>query len=110
MTKERMLELYGDKLKKFCNDVLNLDEGKFIVTCDCVDWHCEIEALQRRIRGREIILAEVKGWYATDNGFTRDVIEPINIFEWVGDEQHDRVTNAVTRIVAKSLKLTKCPM
>lgn len=109
MTRERMLEVYGDSLNQLSDDLVMYGYGEFSTFCDSADWSIEVDVSMRRLGDTacDVLLAKVRGGYSTDNAFTEDLVD-VKIYESV--EADNLFQNIVHDLIFNALKLTKCPV
>lgn len=108
MTRERMIEVYGEKLNLLADRLEKCGHGGFNTFSDSADWFLEVYVSKHKLEGSGtyVLLATFTGGYSTGNSFTEDIVEN-NIYELVDLNDKDC---ALYDIIYNALKLTKCPV
>lgn len=108
MTRERMIEVYGEKLNLLVESLEKCGRGEFKTFSDSADWSLEVYVSKHKLEGTTlgVLLGKVIGGYSTGNAFTEDVVEH-KIYELIGVKS---LKDTLCDLIYNALKLTKCPV
>lgn len=108
MTRERMIEVYGEKLNLLAESLEKYGKGEFKTFSDSADWSLEVYVSKHRLEGTtlDVLLGKVIGGYSTGNAFTEDIVEH-RIYEIIGVKS---LRDTLNDLIFNALKLAKCPV
>lgn len=108
MTRERMIEVYGEKLNLLVESLEKCGRGEFKTFSDSADWSLEVYVSKHKLEGTTlgVLLGKVIGGYSKGNAFTEDVVEH-KIYELIGVKS---LEDTLCDLIYNALKLTKCPV
>lgn len=108
MTRERKIEVYGEKLNLLVESLEKCGRGEFKTFSDSADWSLDVYVSKHKLEGTSlyVLLAKVKGGYSTGNAFTEDAVEH-KIYELIGVKS---LEGTLCDLIYNALNLTKCPI
>lgn len=106
ITIERMQEIYGKQIDSVLEEIKENGVAEFSTTCDSVDWFICVNITKTNLDNMaktEILLANIRGGYETQSGFTADIAEA-SYYEM--SEPVRTLREALLKLLYVSLKYT----